>query len=184
MNFVEAYDNSKDTFKKLGACAVWFLIIFVLGFLARYCIAPEVTNTKPDFMSAIIFGCVLYILILILTCTIKSIKAGSFEATSSKTDSNPDKSYKIFAYGIGPYVADRLKIINLNGIYFQRAYHSCEIKTYETIANRRIWNMFCPFIETEKLTEKEIDDIFIYSCSQLNIWSNTQLNIQLKYSVK
>lgn len=178
MNFVKANGN-KDELKKLEACIVWFFITFVLGFLARYYIAPEFKDIEPDTKSAAVFGCVLYILILILTCSIKSIKAGSFEAASSKTDGNPDKSYKIFAYGIGPYVADRLKIMHLDDIYFQEAYHLCEIKTYETIANRQFWNIFCPFIETEKLTEKEIDDIFIYSCSLLNIRSNTQLNIQL-----
>ena len=173
MNFVKG----RDEFKKFGVCLAWFFIIFIFGFLVNYYIVPEFKDTKPDTKSATAFGVCAYILILIITCSIKSIKAGVFEAASSKTDSSPDKTYKIFYYGIEPYVRNKLGI-NLHHVNFSNKdmieinrfnwqaeiqnhekYHKCELKVYETIANRRFWSIFCPFIGTEVLNMGEIEDL-------------------------
>lgn len=177
MNFIKG----RDELKKLGACLFWFLITFVFGFLVSYIFLKYKTKFD-DFWClqvAIAVGVCFWILTLIFNCSIKSIKAGFFEAASSKTGSDPDRNYKVFYYGIGPYVANRLGIKYPEGLHSSEAYHLCEINFYETIANRRFWNIFCPFIETEALTVKEIDDIIRYSIIQPNIQLTIQLTIQL-----
>ena len=159
MNFIKG--NGKDEFKKFGACIVWFFITVGFGFLASFIFLRYKTKIKFNdfwYVALMVGGC-FYILTLIINCSIKNIKAGPFEVTSLKTNSSPDKAYKTFYYGISPYVANRLNILYPYGLHSSKKYHRCEIKVYETIANRRAWNIFCPFIETEALTEKEIDDI-------------------------
>ena len=154
MNFVEG----KDEFKRVGTCVVWFLITFGFGFLVSFILY----RTKFDdfwYIVALAAGGCSYILALIINCSIKSIKAGPFEVTSSKADNSPDKAYKALYYGFGPYTANRLGINYPGDLHSSKEYHLCEIKFYEIIAKRRAWNIFCPFIETEALTVEETDDI-------------------------
>ena len=166
MNFVKA-NGDKDTHKKVGACFVWLFITVIFGISIGYIIS-KFKNTDFDTKLAISFGISAYSLAIILMCSIKNIKMGGLEVESSKTDNNSDKNYKVFYYGVAPYIANRLGLPypNLEKLHSCKEYHLCEIKTYETLANRRLWNIFCPFIETETLTEEETDDIFIYSSTQ------------------
>ena len=163
MSFVKG----KDELKRIVACLSWFLITFSFGFLASYIFIFLKYKTKfDDFLYvSLAAGWCTYSLTIIISCSIKSIKAGPFEITNSKTDinsktdSNSNNFYKIFYYGISPYVANRLNIDYPNDLHPHKDYHLCEIKIYEIIAKRRAWNIFCPFIETEILTVEEIDDI-------------------------
>lgn len=155
MNFVKG----KDELKRFEACLIWFLITFSFGFLASFIFLKYKTKFDDFWCVTLAAGGCSYILALIINCSIKSIKTGPFEVISSKTSNSPDRAYKVFYYGFSPYVANRLGIGYPEGLHFSKEYHLCEIKFYETIAKRRAWNIFCPFIETETLTVEETDDI-------------------------
>lgn len=190
MNFVKSKGKLKK-FKRLGACFSWFFITFIFGLLVSY-LFLEYKGKLNDSQNLWIVlaspltigsGLCFYILTLISNCGIKgikSIKIKDFEAASSKTDSNSVNNYKIFCYGIEPYVRNKLGIKSdsnsLAKIHDSEEYHKCELIVYETLANRRFWNIFCPFIGTEVLTMEEINDIVGYSVIQPTIQLNTQLN--------
>lgn len=182
MNFVKGRDELKNL-RKLEACFGWFFITFVFGFLVS-CLFLEYKSKLNDSWHLwgvpalpLVVGVCFYILTLIFNCNfknIKSIKIKDFEAVSSKANSNSEAdsslkdNYKIFYYGIEPYVRNKFNI-NLNSkydfnsikrkIHNSEEYHKCELMVYETLANRRFWNIFCPFIGTEVLTMEEIEDI-------------------------
>ena len=182
MNFVKGKGKLKK-FKRLGACFSWLFITFIFGFLISY-LFLEYKDKLNDSQNlwvvlasplTIGIGVCFYILTLISNCSIKgikgikgiksikSIKIKDFEAASSKTDSNSVNNYKIFCYGIEPYVRNRLGIKYYSAlsakIHDSERYHKCELMVYETLANRRFYNIFCPFIGTEILTMEEIDEI-------------------------
>lgn len=179
MNFIKG----RDELKKFGACLFWFFITFVFGaFISYVYLKYKIKFDDPQCLRvALAAGVCFYIFTIIFNCSIKRIKAGIFESVSSKIDNSPDKTYKVFYYGIEPYVKNKLGIalklnnsydknineINsfnwLSAIHNSKEYHLCELKVYETIVNRRFWNIFCPFIETEILTMEEIDDIINHS---------------------
>ena len=191
MNFVKGKGKLKK-FKRLGACFSWLFITFIFGFLVSYLFLEykgklnDSQNLWVVLASPLTIGSGLcfYILTLISNCGIKGIKGikiKDFEAASSKTDDN--NNYKIFCYGIEPYVRNKLGIKHgpdlRAKIQDSEKYHKCELMVYETLANRRFWNIFCPFIGTEVLTMEEINDIVGYSIIQPNIQLTIQLNTQL-----
>lgn len=150
---------------KLLACLGWIAINLVFGMAISFCYFHFIVDEQPYTLSDIILcglvcGTVIYGLSFLFGF-IKSIKAGSLEVEKPGTNENstPLESYQTFFIGYSPYVANCLGLDYPTELHNSKQYHWCEIKFYETLANRRLWNTFCPFIETKTLTIDEIDDI-------------------------
>ena len=163
MNFVKK--NFTNRALKLLACLGWIAINLVFGMAISFCYFHFIVDEQPYTSSDIILcglvcGTAIYGLTFLFGF-IKSIKAGSLEVAKSETkEGNPLGHYQTFYFGYSPYVANCIGIAyQSDELHKSQQYHWCEIKFYETLANRRLWNTFCPFIETKTLTIDEIDDI-------------------------
>lgn len=190
MNFVKGKDEVKKTVACIGWFLVVFACGFLASLVFFGIKVIKIEEHSWYYLPALVGGA-FYFFNLILNVSIKNIKAGIFEVKSkdseSKDKNKSEDNYKCFYYGIEPYLRNKLAL-NLNSklvkiqnqnqelflhendftsiqreIHNSEKYHKCELMVYETLANRRFWSIFCPFIGTEVLTLEEVEDI-IRSC--------------------
>lgn len=155
--------------KKFFVSFVWFKIVCSFGILCfwiftyPYICLKKITVKSIDYIFAGIF---VYFIYLIFRILLSSLKSTFFELKiKDENEKSGNEKYLQWYIGKEPFINDNLKIylnksneiITDNDYYYK--YHYAENLIYETYANRRFWNTFCPFIRTDEITLEELDII-------------------------